>query len=123
VYSHLLVTFASSRGVLRVADELDQVGEAQLRRRIEDALDAGCRVLEVDCGRVRHIERPSLIALSEAKAHLESRGGALVVTKQSIAFKTAALASGFADLAGSDGVSAPPVRLSQPARLRGEEHA
>jgi hypothetical protein len=107
VYSHLLVTFATARGVLRVADRLDQVGEVELRRRLDDAVAAGCTALEVDCSRVRQIQRPALVALSEAKSHLESRGGALVIAKPSTVFTVAAQRGGFTDLVGRTGNSGP----------------
>ena len=120
VYSHLLITFASARGVLRVADHLDRVGGAELQRRIDDALTAGCTVLEVDCGRVRHIEHASLVALSAAKAHLESRRGALVITRQSVVFKAAALARGFDSLLrdGESGTRMRAVGDPRPETLR-----
>jgi hypothetical protein len=85
-----------------VADDLDARGEAQLQRRIDDALTAGCTRLDVDCGLVRRIDRPSLVALSAAKDHLEARGGSLRVTRQSAAFVAAAEAAGFPELVGHD---------------------
>jgi anti-anti-sigma regulatory factor len=95
VYSHLLLSFVASRGTLRVGDHLDPSGEVQLRRCIEDALGAGCTRLDVDCRRVRRIERPALAALADAKQSLESRGGTLVVTGRSAAFTRAAVCEGF----------------------------
>jgi anti-anti-sigma regulatory factor len=102
MYSQLLITFSSARGILHVADDLDQAGEDQLMRRIDDALTAGCTRLEVDCSRVRHIGRPSLVALSAAKEHLTARGGWLSITAPSPAFVRTAQRSGFPELVYGD---------------------
>jgi hypothetical protein len=40
VSSHLLTDFASARGSLHVADDLDRQGVDQLRQRLEDAIRA-----------------------------------------------------------------------------------
>jgi anti-anti-sigma factor len=98
VYSQLLINFSSAHGVLHVGDELDAAGEEELSGRIDDALTAGCTHLEVDCSRVRRIDRASLVALAAAKSALESRGGSLVVTAHSPAFVQAARLDGFAEL-------------------------
>lgn len=88
-----------------MADNLDQAGEEQLRRRLDDALTAGCVRLEVDCSAVRRVERPSLTALSAVKERLEARGGSLVVTAPSAAFVWAATQAGFRGLVGDRSAS------------------
>jgi hypothetical protein len=68
---------------------------------------AGCQHLDVDCRYVRHIERPSLTALSAAKAQLDIRGGSLLVTRRSAAFVRAAWRDGFPELLRAHGTAAP----------------
>ena len=114
MYTHLLITFASAHGVLRVADWLDHTGAAELRRRIDDARAAGCTVLEVDCARVAHIATPSLVELAATKAQLESRGGALRVTRYSRAFEAAARAGGFDELVPRDATPSTRQRIRRP---------
>ncbi|HYF74194.1 MAG TPA: STAS domain-containing protein [Nocardioides sp.] len=120
MHSHLLISFSSGSGTLHVADELDQPGEVELQRRIDDALTAGCTRLEVDCSRVRRIGRPSLAALAAAKAHLEARGGSFVVTGRSPAFVRAARADGYPDLV--DGPGHPEVSRRARLSLAGVPH-
>jgi anti-anti-sigma regulatory factor len=107
MYSQLLITFSSASGILHVADDLDQAGEDQLMRRIDDALTAGCLRLEVDCSRVRQIGRPALLALSAAKEHLRARGGRLSVTAPSPAFVRAAQRGGLPELLYGDDLAGP----------------
>jgi anti-anti-sigma factor len=95
VDTHLLLSFVAGRATLQVGDHLDSRGEAQLRRRLDDAVSAGCTRLDVDCRRVHSIGRPALAVLADAKRSMERRGGTLVVTGRSDAFTRAVVREGF----------------------------
>lgn len=107
MYSQLLISYPVRQGTLRVADVLDGEAEADLQRRIDDAIAAGCTRLDVDCRRVVQVGWGSLAVLSAAKAYLESAGGALRVTKASAAFRGAAQAAGLHELV--PGLAAVPA--------------
>lgn len=112
---HVLMTISSrtgsAHGTLRLADGVAGTSAQELTRTLDDALIAGCTRLKVDGRQVRHIEWPSLVALSAVKARLEAGGGSLVVTRASSAFRQAALRGGFPELTArpAAGLAADPV--------------
>jgi hypothetical protein len=120
VYSQLLITFASRHGLLRVAGVLDDTGRRQLRRRLEEAIGAGCLRLDVDCAQVRHVAPETLRDLTTARSELERRGGELVVRTPSLIFSRAVRLAGREDLLASPARRPGRGRASadSPARIR-----
>lgn len=104
MYSHLIIRFGSGHGLLRVATVLDDQGRVQLEHRLEEAIAAGCRTLEVDCGQVQHIKPASVLCLAAAKMEMERYGGSLVVRAPSATFVDAAERAGRVDLLGAAGL-------------------
>jgi anti-anti-sigma factor len=95
---YLLLNFCTRRALLRVTGVLDIPAQCEFRRRLRDAVKAGCLQLDVDCDDVRYIPAASLHDLALARAELARHGGSLVVVKASEAFTAMARAAGRVDL-------------------------
>jgi anti-anti-sigma regulatory factor len=95
---------------------IDTEGRARLRRRLEEAVAAGCVRLVLECSRVQHIDEGAVADLSHARAELGRYGGTLVVQEPSWAFTRVVQRSGYPELLDPDPSDpSPPAADQRPA--------
>jgi anti-anti-sigma factor len=94
----LLTTFHPPLGRLLLAGELDLSTRESLARRLQDAIDLGCRSLEIDAAGVTYVDAGSLRILEDTRRRLERDGESLIVVGSSSAFVRVARLSGFHEL-------------------------
>jgi anti-anti-sigma factor len=80
---------------IRLEGDFDLCSRDLLTWHLQRAVEAGCRIVEVDAGAVTYVDCGSLRILATTRLRLAELGGRLVVVRSSDAFTRVAELAGF----------------------------